>query len=486
MLVDVRPTKRLHGSSPLDVRPVLGPLVQALGQDSVDLSRLRVVCDWIQYKHNFRDTVDVRSITTTDGMESAVEVAVDLRRAGSVDISDEVVEALREHRHPDTRGRTYLEPWTPGKNSCIWDFNALYWQALSSWEQATGAAYEQALPGGSSDARSVGAAREMIHKLFSIWDELAVHNALPDELYVIELGVGNGGPARIWLDEFRVMAQEHGGDYYRRLHYIMGDYSPYVLKQAQHAVAEHATKVSSIVLDATDPASALGFLRHKAFLAYVSNVYDNLPTDEVASLSGRMYRVEVRAYVANRAAERLAEHASLLSSDIVAVAAKLLRLGPELLAEAMPAHFPDVGAAVRFWQELWAEVRLEERYVPLEGLDLYEIAPSVTGEALRPVLEGCGDIRMQVSNGAVASFVGTLPLLHPYGYLHCHDLFVTDPARYDTNFCGPGKYDGSVVNWVNGPLLRYIGNRRGFDVDFVPFTHRASTNIMTLTAQARD
>ena len=35
----------------------------------------------------------------------------------------------------------------------------------------------------------------------------------------------------------------------------------------------------------------------------------------------------------------------------------------------------------------------------------------------------------------------------------CHDLFVIDLAAVRDGFFGPGKYDGSVVNWVNGPLL---------------------------------
>ncbi len=110
----------------------------------------------------------------------------------------------------------------------------------------------------------------------------------------------------------------------------------------------------------------------------------------------------------------------------------------------------------------------------------------MSGEALRPLLEAGGDIRMQVSNGAVASFVDTLPLLHPYGQLHCHDIFVTDLSRYQQSFSGPGKYDGSVVNWVNGALLQHIGSRRGFDLEFQAFSHRQGTNITTLTARVRD
>jgi len=73
----------------------------------------------------------------------------------------------------------------PGSASCVWRFNALYWQALAAWEKATGKEYEQSLPGGESDARNAAAAREVILDLFSCWDELASRRALPEELYVI-------------------------------------------------------------------------------------------------------------------------------------------------------------------------------------------------------------------------------------------------------------------------------------------------------------
>ena len=63
---------------------------------------------------------------------------------------------------------------------------------------------------------------------------------------------------------------------------------------------------------------------------------------------------------------------------------------------------------------------------------------------------------------------------------------MTDVAQYLSGFRGPGKYDGSVVNWVNGPLLQLVANRRGFEVEFSPFRQRPGSNVKTLTAQARD
>jgi hypothetical protein len=266
----------------------------------------------------------------------------------------------------------------------------------------------------------------------------------------------------------------------------MGDYSPHVLDRARQAVAHHSERVSALVVEATRPSVTLSFLAGKAFLVYISNVYDNLPTDELACIHGRTYQVETQAYLLEDDADRIAGQLSCRRDELVTLIDRLLRIGPELLSEASPGNCADTGQAVAFWQATWEALRLRERYVPLEGLDSYQITPALTGEILRPLIEGDGDVRMHVSNGALGSFTGTLPLLHPYGRVQCHDLFLTSSQQYRTGFYGPGKYDGSVVNWVNGPLLQLVASRRGFGVQYTPFRQRPGSNITTLTAQARD
>jgi hypothetical protein len=504
MRVDVRPVSRLRGKDPLDVTAALAPVVEAVCASTVDLSRLSVVCDWVQYRSSFREVADYRPVLapwrggaepeTGAGQdprheppaEVALEMAIDLRRCGDADLRAVITGLLDEHADPKSSTRVPLEPWVTGRHSCIWRFNTLYWQALSHWEQATGRDYEQALPGGESDARNIAAVRELILEIFKTWDDLDARNALPSELYVLELGVGNGNQARTWLDEFVELSRAHSRDYYRRLHYIMGDYSPHVLGRALKAVANHGEHVSTLVVDATHPAVSLGFLRGKAFLAYISNVYDNLPSDEVARIGGRIYQVEVRAFLPGADAARIAQQFSASPERIPELADKLLRLGPELLCEALPQFFGDTAQAVTFWREVWAALRLQERYRPLEGLDLYQVTPDLTGELLRSQLESYGDIRVHVNNAALSSFAETLPLLHPFGRFQCHDLFLDDVRRYHSGFFGPGKYDGSVVNWINGPLLRHIGGRAGYDVSIAPFTARPSSNVKTLTAAVRE
>lgn len=493
MEIDVRAGRKLREST--GAQQAFGPLVGALCAADVDLAKMRVVCDWIQYRNNFRDTAMVRPVIAAgagrppaDGAASAVdgyELAVDLRRCAQpdVDVAAEVASALGGDREHD---RVWLEPWVPGSASCVWRFNALYWQALADWEKATGKEYERALPGGESDARNTESARDLILDLFKIWDELAARRALPEELYVIELGVGNGGQARTWLDEFTELDRRHGRDYYHRLRYLMGDYSAHVLDRARQEVAHYGDHVSGLVLDATRLSGSVGFLAGKVFLVYISNVYDNLPTDEVASIRGRIYLVQTRAYVGGCAAERIAAQFGVKKEELPPLTDRLLRIGPELLSESQPDKFADPGQAVQFWQAVWGALRQAERYVPLEGPDTYQVTPTLTGEILRPLLTAAGDVRMHVSNGALSSFADTLPLLHPFGQVVCHDLFLTGHDQYRTGFYGPGKYDGSTVNWVNGPLLQLLASRRGFGVAFSQFSRRPGATIKTLTAQVRD
>ena len=64
MDVDLRPVKKLRESAA--ARSALGPIIEAVCASPADLARLRVVCDWIQYRSNFREAVVTRPIAGTD------------------------------------------------------------------------------------------------------------------------------------------------------------------------------------------------------------------------------------------------------------------------------------------------------------------------------------------------------------------------------------------------------------------------------------
>ena len=96
MYIELRtPDERLRGPKAVDAAPVLKQVLHAARDGSVDLARLRVVCDWIQYKQNFRDPIGLRFVepwpleavrtsrngSSTDIADRAAwEIAIDLRR----------------------------------------------------------------------------------------------------------------------------------------------------------------------------------------------------------------------------------------------------------------------------------------------------------------------------------------------------------------------------------------------------------------------
>lgn len=455
-------------------------LFDLAGRGVLDPVATRAVLDWVQYRGSFRPPVIDRPIVDPHARLRR-ELAVDLRRveAGGTEA------AVRAALEPATPG-VVLEDWCPLSASCVWRFNALYWQELELWEKVSGRGYVQALPGGASGGTDPAATRATIEELFAVWDGLAVRQALPDQLTVLELGVGNGDQAKVFLDELRALDASRGSGYYRRLQYLMGDYAAHVLERARHTVADHGERVSTLVLDAARPRTTLRFLDGTVFFVYISNVYDNLPTDELAVLDDVVYLVEVRAELCCEAVEALAAAHGRSPAELGVLVNRLLRLGPRLLSETAPDVFPDEAVATAFWQRVWAGVRLAERYVPVGPLDCYEIADGMHGGVLQSLVDGHGDVRFHASNGAIGSFLDTVPLLHPLGSLVSHDLFVTDLGQYRSGFRGPGKYDGSVVNWVNGPLLQILAGRRGFHVEFSPFDGRSRSPIATARARARD
>ena len=213
------------------------------------------------------------------------------------------------------------------------------------------------------------------------------------------------------------------------------------------AVSAHRDLVSVIPLDALNPLKTLSFLRYKILYIHLTNVYDNLPHDEVVRRDGRLYLVQTRGYIPPAAAARAAAIAGVPVGDLARTIEQLLRGGPEALG--------DRARGVEFWRAAWDGLHLEERLVGLEDVSQVPLAPGLDQSHLEDLLaDAPDDVRFHLSRGAAESFVHTVPLLHPRGYLQVQDIFVADMREYRQGFRGPGKLDGSVVNWVNGALLR--------------------------------
>ena len=464
---------------------LVGTLLTLVADGRVDarlLPSLRVHLDWIQYRANFREAVTVRRATDgRGGPMGLAEIAIDLRQAEPADFRHELVRALAsmspEHAADDTR--LWLDEFGPVRDSVIWQFNRLFWQRLGDWEQAVGHGFEETLPSGQSDANHPQAIGDAVADFWTLLRDIDKRGQLPPEIFALEIGVGAGRRAALWLDRFKALDEERGTGYYPRLRFLLGDYSLPTLDRAMAAVARHREAVSVLAMEALNPFRTLSFLRYKVLYIHLTNVYDNLPHDELVRRDGRLYLVEARTYLRRDAAERIAAGFGVETSELARVVRRLLEVGPEVIGERAR------GAA--FWRAVWDGARLEERLVALDDLAQVPLPPGLDQSHLEDLLgQAPEDVRFHLSRGAAESFVNTLPLLHPRGYLQVQDIFVTTMDEYRHGFRGPGKLDGSVVTWVNGALLCAVAARAGYDVHFAPFRYRPGSRTSILYTTQRD
>jgi hypothetical protein len=458
-------------------------LVERQGTDPRRLASLRVHLDWVQYRANFRDPVILRRATDPDGRPAMLaEIAIDLRQATSGEAREglgRVLSRLDADAADDDPHHLHLEAWAPLRDSLIWRFNRLFWQRLADWERASGRGFEQALPSGRSDANHPDAVADSVADFWTLLREIDKRGQLPAELFALEIGVGTGARAALWLDRFQALDEERGTGYYPRLRFLLADYSLPALERASALVERHRDLVSVLGLDALNPLRALAFLRYRILYVHLTNVYDNLPVDELVRRDGQLYLVETRACLPRASIARLCADFAVDEAALPATVERLLDGGPDAIG--------DRARGVAFWRALWGALRLEERLRRLEGPADVPLPPGIDTAHLEELLAAApADVRFQLSRGAAESFVNTLPLLHPRGYLQVQDIFVTSLEEYRQGFRGPGKLDGSVINWVNGPLLHAAAARAGYDVHFAPFRYRPGSRTSILYTTQRD
>jgi tetratricopeptide (TPR) repeat protein len=181
-------------------------------------------------------------------------------------------------------GRPLIQAFRPVAQSLAWELGqGPYWD-----ERGARAFLSDHVPFGvTSDGRaSAGAARVLLASL----QAAERRGGVPRDINVLELGVGLGLFARLFLGAFRDLCREAGADYYDRLCYVAADRSETMLSdlEAHGLLAEHAGRYRLEVMDALSPrwpagsgAGPDGAPRpggdEPLWAAFLNYVLDNLP-----------------------------------------------------------------------------------------------------------------------------------------------------------------------------------------------------------------
>ncbi len=239
--------KLIGRADPADIGTLLPALTEAANRCDVDHTRLAATLEWVQYRKNFRvpghgPPVPVarrRTPTATTARSPRSPSTPGARRtwtatSSSSSITDRLQKALGII--PDVHECLHLETWVRPSKSVMWSFNRAYWRHLAAWDSTFQKDYAAALPGGVSDGTNPDFWRTQIETFVDSLDRLDAWSELPDEIHVLELGVGDGEQALVWLDTFAALCRERGRDYLSRVRYLMADYSPHVLERASERV----------------------------------------------------------------------------------------------------------------------------------------------------------------------------------------------------------------------------------------------------------
>jgi tetratricopeptide (TPR) repeat protein len=150
---------------------------------------------------------------------------------------------------------------------------------------------------------------------------------LESEVFVLELGLGVGLFARLFLDAFRRLCVQHGRDYYDRLCYVAGDYSEKMLLDAcRHGIfANHPGHYLLRVVDALCPERglaqdpALGGHAGTPFRAvFLNYLLDCLPAAVLRIEGDNAWQLCVRTCLAR--GTELKEHTSLTLEELTRLA----------------------------------------------------------------------------------------------------------------------------------------------------------------------
>jgi tetratricopeptide (TPR) repeat protein len=254
-------------------------------------------------------------------------------KAGSDDAVSDFCGALTRSR----MGRSVVQDFRPVAESLEWQLGQHYFAKMGSKSFIAG---PDPVPYAvNNDGNLSSKAAELV---FASLEASELQGPLEETVFVLELGIGVGLFARLFMDRFRDLCIRKGADYYDRLCYVAGDRSEKMLLDAcRHGTfADHPGRYLLRVIDANEPFVRLTQdLAHTAgcaprFRAVLLNyVLDCLPATVLQINEHDVRELCIKTYLA-RSVE-LSDHTTLAIDEIADLADKG---GVRCLAELSPLY----------------------------------------------------------------------------------------------------------------------------------------------------
>lgn len=344
-----------------------------------------------------------------------------------------------------------LEDFTPFHESLEARVGRAYWGARGG-----GAFIEREVP---SDITNDGArASRAAEVLFARCAEVQDEGRVEDELRVVELGVGLGLFARLFVRRFFALCEEHGAPFHRRMVYCATDLSEQNLLDIERlgTLADLGARVRLGVLDALDPSifRPLGGgagepLKGRLGAVLHNYLCDALPQSLLLRRRGRWYELWAQSILAEP--WRLPQHTARPLDQLLDLVRRKDAAAVDALVEIAPL------------------LDVDRAFFPaeLEQVPQGALAERFADEVLQPHVDqslGPGrEVRFWLPWGAMKSLGATAELLAPGGLVLFTDYGGTSLEQM-VRVGGYQRYGAGVCVPINFPLLDRSCQEQGFRV----------------------
>jgi tetratricopeptide (TPR) repeat protein len=336
----------------------------------------------------------------------------------------------------DSSGGPVIQDYCQICESIDWQLSRIYWSNIGVAAFTSGEIPYVVTNEGSQAANAVD--------LFILSANAAASSGnLEPTIYVLELGVGVGLFAKLFLDFLEVKCRQLGVDYYDRTRYIVSDVSPAMLSGTRESgvLARHEERLIRLQLDASELKESLlkreppgSHLVGSIRAIFANYLLDSLPFALLSLCGSEVWDLRMQSRV-NLARKR--------SSDVAKVEDDLSWLFDS------ESEFD-----LERLTELRKSIIIHSAYFPIER-SAYPYRESFPVE--RPL--DAGPLPFLHSYGAMKCIEESLFILRPDGFFLAQDYGYTDnsesPEIYEFQTFG-----NSVASGVNfAQICRYFGDR---------------------------
>jgi 5,10-methylenetetrahydrofolate reductase len=327
----------------------------------------------------------------------------------------------------------YLEPeFVPQSESIIWYFNKTFWDHLDPFMEALGKDYKKTI-GGTADANTQ-LIKYSVQQFVKQMDDCDLEN-----VSYVELGAAGTEWAKEFISEFKKISPN------KNFTYVFVDFSNDVLNKAKASMWDNYMGVEMKYLLSTE-ATPKNILR-----IHATNIYDNYPYDRFLLDNKKLYQIQVKTYISKSSLDELTlRYANnIFTKEKIQTLVKNFIQNTKKYANPVESFLSEIRKLANdqnfygFWQDFWNAVKFEEKYTPqIQQLKILQIFNSLENEK----------IEFSSSVEAERDIIKKINSLAKGGCLEIIDIITQNPTDYK-NFLGPVKYDASLANYLNGPLL---------------------------------